>query len=228
MDFCKQQVQFGEKKKIYGELLRPNIKNKKIENHYKEVLHYRQCLIIFTHPHSKLGGNIDNNVIHYISHFLALKGFSILIFNFRGVGKSQGKSTWCGHSETEDFRSAVNFGLAISDVNKVFLCGYSMGSAIGCAASEGLAGYIAISYPYSMLLKLLFNSLYSKADSSIPKLFLHGNNDQFSSEKSIQTFFNKLKEPKELVILKGFDHFWNGSEKILCEHILNFLKSNSY
>ena len=46
--------------------------------------------VVICHPHSMMGGNMDNNVVLGICSVLVERGYGCLIFNFRGVGKSQG------------------------------------------------------------------------------------------------------------------------------------------
>ena len=47
--------------------------------------------VVICHPHPLYGGNMYNNVVSAIEDGYAAQGFSTLIFNFRGVGSSQGE-----------------------------------------------------------------------------------------------------------------------------------------
>ena len=46
---------------------------------------------VVLHPHPQHGGTMNNRVTYTIFQAFAAMGFSVLRFNFRGVGKSQGK-----------------------------------------------------------------------------------------------------------------------------------------
>ena len=47
-------------------------------------------LAILLHPHPKFGGNMNNKVIYSCFKTLSNLGFSVLRFNYRGVGNSEG------------------------------------------------------------------------------------------------------------------------------------------
>ena len=74
---------------------------------------------------------MDNNVILSISLALAEKSVIAFMFNFRGVGSSQGKYG-DGIAEQEDVAAAISWVISQSeaDSNKVGLSGYSFGAAV--------------------------------------------------------------------------------------------------
>jgi alpha/beta superfamily hydrolase len=186
----------------------------------------RACVVV-THPHSKLGGDRHNNVVQAVARALAEDaGFTVLTFNFRGVGGSEGSATWRGLDERADFACALEYARALDGVDKVYLVGYSFGSAVGCSCNEGLDGYVAVSYPKSGLASCVLGSLYGLADGPLPKLFVIGDQDQFASVPVLQEFVDKLAEPKSLRVFPGVDHFWHGEEvNKLIGPISDFLRS---
>src|SRR3546814_20816159 len=60
------------------------------------------------HPHPQHGGTMNNKVIYAAYHAFARKGFSVLRFNFRGVGRSQGRFDR-GEGELSDAASALDW-----------------------------------------------------------------------------------------------------------------------
>jgi hypothetical protein len=46
-------------------------------------------LALILHPHPLHGGTMNNKVVFDVFHMFARRGFSVLRFNFRGVGRSQ-------------------------------------------------------------------------------------------------------------------------------------------
>ena len=46
--------------------------------------------VVICHPHSMMGGNMDNNVVLGICSVLVERGYGCLIFNFRG-GSRRGR-----------------------------------------------------------------------------------------------------------------------------------------
>jgi alpha/beta superfamily hydrolase len=81
--------------------------------------------IIIAHPYGPLGGNMNNNVVIAIQrHFLSC-GYITACINFRGCGKSKGKTSWTGLPEREDYISVMDYLLKGEDypkVNHLVLC----------------------------------------------------------------------------------------------------------
>jgi len=72
-----------------------------------------------------------------IGQMLAKHGYGVLLFDFRGHGKSEGDTVTLGLFEVRDTNAAVNFLLKQPEVNNIGLIGNSMGGATGIlAASE--------------------------------------------------------------------------------------------
>uniref|UniRef100_A0A7S2S6R3 AB hydrolase-1 domain-containing protein n=1 Tax=Mucochytrium quahogii TaxID=96639 RepID=A0A7S2S6R3_9STRA len=182
----------------------------------------KACVIV-THPHSKLGGDMRNNVVVEMCKGLAEAGYCVICFNFRGVGASKGSSTWSGKAERQDFEAVVAYARQCEGVDKVFLVGYSFGSAVGCGVNENLDGYVAISYPYGRVAGCALGSHYKLADCSLPKLFIVGGNDQFASVPRLETFAKGLQGDTHVQVLEDQDHFWNGTEHMLLPFVLEFL-----
>jgi alpha/beta superfamily hydrolase len=63
---------------------------------------------IVCHPHPLFGGTMHNKVVYRIARAFQDSGFSVLRFNFRGVGRSQGEHD-DGLGEQDDLRSAIKF-----------------------------------------------------------------------------------------------------------------------
>jgi len=181
--------------------------------------------VILTHPHPKLGGDLRNNVVQALAWKLADEGFVSLAFNFRGVGRSGGTSTWNGRSEITDVVAAVDFLKKETNVSKVFLVGYSFGAAVACSVNQQFDAYVAISYPKGCPSCCMLGHLYPKADGPLPKLFIVGGSDwQFAN--GLADFVKNLQPPAELKVIPGVDHFWFQEEDRLYEPIVSFLRSH--
>ena len=48
-------------------------------------------LAIILHPHPQFGGTMNNPLVYALYYSFLERGFSTLRFNFRGVGRSQGR-----------------------------------------------------------------------------------------------------------------------------------------
>ncbi|GAH55932.1 unnamed protein product [marine sediment metagenome] len=73
-----------------------------------------------------------NNVVSGVFNKFTQNGISCLRFNFRGVGKSSGKHT-DGTGELNDAKTCIDFLLNEKHFEKIIICGYSYGAAIGCS-----------------------------------------------------------------------------------------------
>ena len=71
-----------------------------------------------------------------IGLMLAKHGFGVLLFDFRGHGKSEGNTVTLGLFEVQDTDAAVGFLLKQPEVNKIGLLGNSMGGATGILAAS--------------------------------------------------------------------------------------------
>ena len=48
-------------------------------------------IAIVLHPHPQFGGTMNNQIVYNTYYAFAERGFSVLRFNFRGVGRSPGR-----------------------------------------------------------------------------------------------------------------------------------------
>ncbi|MFL5336708.1 MAG: alpha/beta hydrolase, partial [Geminicoccaceae bacterium] len=65
-------------------------------------------LAMILHPHSLHGGTMNNRIVYSLFHMFARRGFSVLRFNFRGVGRSQGVFDH-GQGELRDAAAALDW-----------------------------------------------------------------------------------------------------------------------
>ncbi|KAK3675209.1 hypothetical protein LTR78_004718 [Recurvomyces mirabilis] len=64
---------------------------------------------VFAHPYAPLGGSYDDPVVGAMKETLLKQGYVVGTFNFRGAGDSEGKTSWTGRPETEDYISVAGF-----------------------------------------------------------------------------------------------------------------------
>ena len=63
-------------------------------------------IAIVLHPHPQFGGTMNNRVVYNLHYAFHKMGFTVLRFNFRGVGRSQGEYDQ-GIGELSDAASAL-------------------------------------------------------------------------------------------------------------------------
>ncbi|MBN1801202.1 MAG: hypothetical protein JW891_06820 [Candidatus Lokiarchaeota archaeon] len=201
------------------------IQNDKItlEARYFESRTNKEPAVLICHPHPLYGGNFNNNVVLAVFDALINNNISCLKFNFRGVGLSTGIHT-AGLGELKDVTACLNFLIHNKNQDKLIVCGYSYGAAIGCsvvARCANVLGYIAISFPWDFM-----GGEYKKlSQTTKPKLFIQGDKDQIAFYSNFQHHFDFYQEPKIKHIIKGADHLYMGYESEVAEKVLEFCGS---
>jgi len=164
-----------------------------------------------------------------VSRFFEKRGHTVLRFNFRGVGASTGKGSWRGSHEQNDVLSCCSYVLKqVPYVKEIILVGYSYGSVIASSCvnqMDEIIGFAAISYPFGPLTFMLLGHLLEEGYIHKPKFFIMGKSDNFTSESTFVSSYNKFPEPKQMILLPDVDHFWFGHEKSLFEPLLEWVES---
>ena len=65
-------------------------------------------IAIVLHPHPQYGGTMNNRVVYNLHYAFHNMGFTVMRFNFRGVGRSQGEFDQ-GVGELSDAASALDY-----------------------------------------------------------------------------------------------------------------------
>lgn len=183
---------------------------------------------VVCHPHPTGGGTMHNKVVYHAMKALNAAVFglewSALRFNFRGTGLSEGKHH--GSAESEDVLAAVDW--LVTEINKpIVLVGFSFGAAmalLACCSSQKRASVkavVALGLPTASNGRLYQYSFLSHC--SLPKLFLSGDRDQFSSAADLQQVAATTAEPKKLVLIPGADHFFNGQLEAMQNELARWL-----
>ena len=162
-----------------------------------------------------------NNVTSRVFNDLCKSGISSLRFNFRGVGKSTGPNSGI-EGELEDVRTCLNY-LITKSYDKILICGYSYGAAIGCSNvnySNEIIGFCAISFPWDFM----GDRFKEMTQTNKPKLFIQGTNDNIAPFQNFSLHYSSYSEPKSRVFIEGADHFYGGFESIVSNEILKFVK----
>lgn len=180
------------------------------------------CVLI-CHPHPQYGGSMFNNVVSGVFNKLVKNNISCLRFNFRGVGRSTGSHS-DGTGELSDVHACVDFLVNERTYEKIIICGYSYGAAIGCSAveySEKIIGYISISFPWDFA-----GEKYKEmSQTTKPKLFIQGNRDNVALYEKFEENYSYYHNPKRNIIIDGADHSYWGFEDRIADETLDFLRN---
>lgn len=165
--------------------------------------------VLITHPHPLYGGSLDNNVVWTARRAFEARGWSVLAFNFRGVGRSTG-AYGGGLKEVEDVAAALAF-LKERCPGPHFLVGYSFGAFVAAhALLEGIAaqGAVFIAPP------IAFMDLAVLPRVPGLKLVVVGDEDELCPTAALQELLKPAPEI-EVRLIPGADHFFGGREEAL-------------
>lgn len=161
------------------------------------------------HPHPLYGGTVHNKVVYRAMKALNGFGFPVLRFNFRGAGLSEGEHDR-GRGEVDDVHAALNW--LDSELHlPIIFCGFSFGAATGLRAAcpdRRVVGLISLGTPVAAEGRVYTYQFLH--DCTRPKLFVSGSLDQFSPQEKLREVVAAAHEPKELVLVEGADHFFEG------------------
>ena len=103
----------------------------RLEGRYQHSRQPNAPLALLLHPHPEHGGTMNNKVVYHMHHAFARRGFSVLRFNFRGVGRSQGRFDR-GEGELSDAASALDWMQGHNEnAAGCWVAGFSFGAWIG-------------------------------------------------------------------------------------------------
>lgn len=165
-----------------------------------------RAAVVLGHPHPQFGGTMHTKGIYHTAKGLSRIGCAVLRFNFRGVGKSEGTFDE-GQGEREDFRAALDFMAGRFPDAPLWAGGMSFGSWIGLnvgAQDPRVSLLLGVASPVN---KWDFSAVET---SSKPKFFIHGEMDEICGFRDINAFYARCADPKELIIIDGSDHLFNG------------------
>lgn len=135
-------------------------------------------------------------------------GCAVLRFNFRGVGASAGSFDE-GTGELEDFRAAVDEMASRYPGVPIWAAGFSFGAWValeGGAADSRVSVLIGIAPPVARE-----GYVFTHVISSVkPKFFVQGSLDEVCLTKDLRAFYARLEEPKELAVIDGASHLFEG------------------
>ena len=165
---------------------------------------------------------MHNKVVYHAMKALNGFGLPVLRFNFRGAGLSEGVHDE-GRGERDDVLAALDW-LEREYSLPILFTGFSFGAATGlktCCPDPRVTGLISLGTPVAVQGRLYEYSFLS--DCTKPKLMISGDHDQFSPAANLREVFNAAAEPKELVLVEGADHFFEGKLPIMREAIVQWL-----
>ena len=166
-------------------------------------------IALILHPHPQFGGTMNHPICYELYYKFVERGFGVLRFNFRGVGRSQGEFDH-GHGELSDAAAALDWVQTIHpDARACWIAGFSFGAYVGMQLlmrRPEVEGFISIA-PQANLYDFSF-----LAPCPSSGLIVHGDIDKVTNYETVIDAFKKVKTQKGIVIetdiIEGANHFF--------------------
>src|SRR5579875_2883360 len=163
---------------------------------------------LVAHPHPLGGGTMHNKVVYHAAKAFSHFGLPVLRFNFRGTGLSEGAHDE-GRGEVGDVKAALDW-LEHRFARPILFAGFSFGSNVGlraCCGDPRVAGLVGLGLPVRAAGRD-YRYTFLPACGNVPKLFVSGDNDEFSPRGVLESYLVAASEPKRIVWVEGADHFF--------------------
>ncbi|MEE9589399.1 MAG: alpha/beta hydrolase [Hyphomicrobiaceae bacterium] len=168
---------------------------------------------IVLHPHPQFGGTMNNPIVYQLYYAFVNRGFSVLRFNFRGVGRSQGLFD-NGPGELSDAASALDWAQTYNaEARFCWIAGVSFGAWISMQLlmrRPEIAGFISVAPPAN----LYDFSFLAPCPSS--GLMINGESDRVVPSASVSELVAKLKTQKGIIIdhevVPSANHFFEDKQ----------------
>jgi alpha/beta superfamily hydrolase len=171
-----------------------------------------RAAVVFAHPHPQYGGTMHTKAVYQGAKGLARIGCAVLRFNFRGVGRSAGEFDR-GPGELLDFVAALDYMAEQYPGARLWAAGFSFGAWVALevgASDDRVSALIGIAPPVATSVSGMDYDFPNTLASEKPKFFVQGEADEVCPLEAMWQFYGRLPEPKELVVIDGADHLFDG------------------
>ncbi len=205
---------------------------------YEDNLDKPKGLVMVLSPHPFLGGDMNNNVVKAIAHEVAVAGYIVLRFNYRGMGGSEcdinleanqqlfWENSTCPEYETKiyaDVEAAYQYlcksfkGMGPPDV---------VGYSFGCLAAMDLGHRHSSVHRLFLVSPPVAQWVVPEAHLGIgkPKTIYYTLGDFACPESKVLEVYESMSEPKFIHKIEANDHFYIGHENNLTCRIIQSLE----
>ena len=192
---------------------------------YKKGQSLNPPVALLLHPQPLYGGTMNNPIVMELYNIFDALGFSTFRFNFRGVGKSEGKFD-NGLGELADAAAALDWVQRQNpNTNQCWVSGFSFGAVICMQLlmrRPEITRFVSVS-PQPNLYD--FNFL---APCPASGLIVHGKKDEIAPLDDVQKLAQKLQAQKNITVeyeeISGANHFYDNEIPKLKKVIENYIE----
>ena len=198
----------------------------RLEARYHRAASASAPVALVMHPHPQFGGTMNHKVVYHLFHAFARAGFSVLRFNFRGVGRSQGSFDG-GQGELADAAAALDWLQTFhAGAFRCWVGGFSFGAWISMQLlmrRPEIDAFVAVAPPASIY------DFAFLAPCPSAGLIVQGTADETVPEAEVAKLAEKLIAQRGLAIqyrtVPGADHFFEGRLNDLTEAVQTYIES---
>ncbi|MBQ8785948.1 MAG: alpha/beta hydrolase [Alphaproteobacteria bacterium] len=183
----------------------------RLEGRYHQSSRPGAPIALILHPHPQYGGTMSNKVVYTLYSCFKDLGFSVLRFNFRGVGRSQGEFE-DGVGELSDATVALDWLQSMNpEARQCWVAGYTFGAWIALQLlmrRPDINNFIAISPPAN---EKDFSFL---APCPTSGLIVQGGQDEIVVPQTVSALARRLNAQRSVSVdyacVEDADHMYNG------------------
>lgn len=196
----------------------------RIEARYQRGKQDNAPIALVLHPHPQFGGTMNDKLTYEMYHMFARRGFAVMRFNFRGVGKSEGEYDH-GQGELSDAATALDYLQQLNPTAPfAWVAGFSFGAYVGMQLlmrRPEIVGFISV----SAAANLFDFSFLAPCPSS--GIVIHGTADKICPPELTRDVMAKTRTQKGRRIhfstIEGADHFFSQHEEELMKMASGYL-----
>ena len=181
---------------------------------------------LILHPEPDKGGTMNNRVNYALYKHFQARGFAVMRFNFRGVGRSQGNYSG-GEGELSDAATALDWIQSqCSGARSCWIAGFSFGALIGMQLMmrrPEVVGFVSVTLPVHE------HDFTFLAPCPSSGLVVHGGADQVVSSEQVTSTIEKIPTQKGINIdflkIQDANHFFTHHLDDLTDTIGDYLST---
>jgi len=175
---------------------------------------------VLAHPHPLFGGTMHNKVVQTLARAFVQCGYTVVRFNFRGVGESAGTHD-AGRGELADLLAVVD---QVAPDGPIALAGFSFGAFVTSHALAQL--WSARDVRHAVLVGTAasrFAVAPVPAEAHARTLVLHGESDDTVPLASVLDWARPQTLP--VTVIPGVGHFFHGQLPLLKNLVARHLQA---
>lgn len=196
----------------------------RLEGRYHHAKSATAPIALVLHPYPLHGGTMNNKVVFTLHQEFQKRGFSVLRFNYRGVGRSQGTFD-DAQGALSDGASALDWVESISpNASECWVAGYSYGAWIGMQLMmrrPEIRRFIAVAPPAGV------EDFSFLAPCPASGLIVSGDKDLVVTPAAANKLANKMASQKNIKIehrqIAGADHLFTNRHEQLATCVSEYM-----